>query len=67
MAAIAREEALSGSHVTRMMYTAFLAPDIVKRILEGDHPPGLGAHRLLEQMPLPLCWEKQRVLLGLKG
>jgi hypothetical protein len=45
---------------------AFLAPDIVERILRGDHPSELNAERLLKRIvPLPIAWEEQRALLGL--
>jgi hypothetical protein len=35
---IAKEERVTSSYVTRVMYLAFLAPDIVERILRGDYP-----------------------------
>ena len=50
-----------------MVYLAFLAPDIVQRIVRGDHPMELTADRLIRMVPLPHGWEEQRVLLGLTG
>ena len=65
VSAIAAEKRFSASYVTRVMYLAFLAPDIVRRILKGDHPPDLGADRLMRSVPLPLAWPEQRAVLGL--
>lgn len=63
--AIAREEQVTSSYVTRVVYLAFLAPDIVERILRGNHPSTLTADRLNRIGPIPLAWEEQRALLGL--
>ena len=65
--ALALEEQISGSYVTRVMYLAFLAPDLVQRIVPGDHPLDLTADRLMDMVPLPEAWEAQRVLLGMSG
>lgn len=65
--AIAQEEKVSGSYVARVIYLAFLAPDIVQRILRGDHPLDLNADRLIRMMPLPVAWGEQRTLLGLSS
>ena len=65
--ALALEERISGSYVTRVMYLAFLAPDLVQRIVPGDHPLDLTADRLMDMVPLPEAWEAQRVLLGMSG
>ena len=40
----------------------FLAPDIVRAIVEGRQPVGLTSSYLLHH-PLPDDWEKQRVLV----
>src|SRR5207249_10729774 len=55
--AIAHDEKLTGSHVTRVIHVAFLAPDIVGRIMRADHPTELDTHRLLRMVPLPISWE----------
>ena len=62
---IAQEENVTGSYVTRVVYVAYLAPDIVERILRGDHPMELNAKRLMQLLPLPTHWEDQRSLLGM--
>ena len=61
---IAQEENVTGSYVTRVVYVSYLAPDIVERILRGDHPMELNAKRLMQLLPLPTHWEDQRSLLG---
>ncbi|MDO9315298.1 MAG: recombinase family protein, partial [Burkholderiaceae bacterium] len=64
--AIAQEEQIaSSSYVTRVIYLAFLAPDIVQRIVRGEQPVDLTADQLIRMGPLPVAWEDQRVLLGM--
>jgi site-specific DNA recombinase len=63
--AIATEEKVSGSYVTRVIYLAFLAPDLAIRFLQGEHPVELNAKKLLSLVPLPERWEDQRQLLGM--
>jgi site-specific DNA recombinase len=62
--AIANEQGMEGRDVTRILYLAFLAPDIVQRIVRGEQPMGLSTKRLLAQAPFPLLWHEQRRLLG---
>jgi len=63
--AISQEEQVTSSYVTRVIYLAFLAPDIVQRIIQGDHPPELNTDRLIHMVPLPVAWDEQRVLLNM--
>jgi len=65
--AIAKQEKVGSSYVTRLVYLGCLAPDIVERILCGQHPPDLNADRLIRMVPLPLDWEEQRRLLGMSS
>ena len=53
--------------VTRVVYLAFLAPDIVERIVRGEQPIGLDIKRLLAMSPLPMDWAEQRRVLGFDG
>ncbi|MDO9313986.1 MAG: hypothetical protein Q7T97_05515, partial [Burkholderiaceae bacterium] len=62
-----QEQIVSSSYVTRVIYLAFLAPDIVQRIVRGAQPVDLTADRLIRMGPLPVAWEDQRVLLGMSG
>ena len=55
----------AGRDVTRTIYLAFLAPDIVERLARGEQPIGLGVRRLVAMSPLPMDWAEQRRALGL--
>lgn len=63
ISAIARQEKVHKSHVTRLLYGALLAPDIVERVLEGSQPANLSAAEL-NKLP-PLDWNEQRHRFGL--
>lgn len=65
IASLAEEQRQDGRDVTRTVYLAFLAPDIVECIARGEQPIGLGVRRLLAMSPLPLDWGEQRKVLGL--
>lgn len=56
---IAQEQRLATKEVTRIVYLAFLAPDLVERIASGTQPAGLGTKRLLAMAPLPLSRGRQ--------
>jgi len=62
--AIAQAEKVTGSYITRVIYLAFLAPDIIVTIIKGRQPPTLTAQRLLQAVPLSLHWSEQRIALG---
>ena len=55
---------MNESEITRVLPLAFLAPDIVRAILDGRHPEDLTAERLKRFAPLPTDWEAQRRTLG---
>ena len=43
---------------------AFLAPEIVEAIVQGNHPRGLTAQALItRRIDLPLCWQAQKAAL----
>ena len=48
---LARILNLDKSYVSRIMKFAFLAPDIVDRILDDKEPSGLSMRRMLKQIP----------------
>jgi site-specific DNA recombinase len=64
VAEFARRQGMSESHITRHLRLAFVAPDIVKAILAGQHPPTLTAAMLIKDTRLPLAWPAQRAALG---
>src|SRR5205807_5439858 len=61
---LARCERLNRSYYSRVVRLTYLAPDITRAIVDGRHPPGLSAARLLEHSGLPLAWPEQRKALG---
>ena len=58
---------LASRDVTRAIYLAFLAPDIVERIVRGEQPADLNVKRLIAAAPRPLNWNEQRRVLGFDG
>jgi hypothetical protein len=61
---IALAENLDQSHVTRMINKAFLAPDIIRAILNGNQPAHLTLKYLKQFRALPNDWRIQKTLLG---
>ena len=49
---------INSSCVSRILRLAFLSPEIVEAILDGQHPPSVTAKRLME--PFPTDWVEQR-------
>lgn len=60
---IAEKEGVSGSYVTRSIYRAFLAPDIIRAIMNGTQPAHLTIDFIKRHSPLPLDWNEQCKLL----
>jgi len=67
LGAIAKAEGVTTTHVTNIINRAFLAPDIMRMILNGTQPASLTSDSLKRALPLPLDWENQRKLLGIKS
>jgi hypothetical protein len=61
---IAVTEGVTNSYVRKIIHRVFLAPDIVRAILNGTQPPGLTLESLKKSIPLPIDWNEQRKLLG---
>ncbi len=64
---IAGAHGVESSDATQAVYLALLAPDIVERLVRGDHPEWLGVRQLLAMAPLPMEWAEQRRVLGMDG
>ena len=60
---IARSEGADVGNVSRSLQLAFLAPELVERILDGTQPIGLTCERL-KRADLPLVWKDQRAALA---
>ena len=65
--AIAEQDQVRSAYVTGVMGLAYLAPDILHRLVRGDHPRELTVGRLMKMLPLPLGWEAQRAVLKMSG
>lgn len=61
---IAKANAMDIADVSRTLPLAFLAPDIVTGILNGNHPVDLTAEKLKHLRPLPHLWSEQKHALG---
>ena len=64
LAEIAEAEGVSARYVGHLIPLAFLAPDIVARVLSGTQPVDLTTENLTKRIDLPLAWTVQRTLLG---
>ncbi len=62
--ALARELDLDHRHVTRALPLAFLAPNIIRAILDGRQPVHMTARKLERMDALPIRWDDQRAALG---
>jgi DNA invertase Pin-like site-specific DNA recombinase len=51
-------------YIRSLSSAAFLAPDIQHAILTGRQPDGMTLAELLRS-DIPLCWDRQRVMLGI--
>ena len=60
---IASAENLSNRRVHQVIALAFLAPDIIKAIMQGEQPVGLTA-QWLAQNPMPTDWQEQRRIVA---
>ncbi|HIF95015.1 MAG: hypothetical protein ABGX04_05890 [Myxococcales bacterium] len=63
-AEIARTEGVTRRYVARLIPLAFLAPDIVEKILSGAQPVDLTTDELTKRIDLPQDWAEQRGALG---
>ncbi|MER8912735.1 recombinase family protein [Mesorhizobium sp. M0761] len=61
---IANLNSTTVSEVSRLLPLAFLYPKIVSRIIAGNQPIELTAHKLSRLSGLPLAWSDQAALLG---
>jgi hypothetical protein len=59
---IAKRENCSIRKINMTISLAFLAPDLVKAVIDGRLPHGMGIARLID---LPAEWPKQHEMLGL--
>jgi hypothetical protein len=64
MAEIGKRENLPKNYVSWLIRLAFLAPEIVEAIVQGNHPPELTAQALItRRVDFPLHWQEQKAAL----
>ena len=63
IADLAKSAGVDRTYISRLITLAFLAPDIVERIVTGDLSATLTPERLRKACPLPERWDDQRALL----
>lgn len=61
---IAQTEGIAENEISRRIQLAFLAPDIVEAIIQGQQRNTLAAQSLIRLKHLPSDWVEQKVLLG---
>ena len=64
LAEIAERHGVNVGDVSRVMQLAFLAPNLVERILDGSQPANLTVTRLKRIGDLPLLWDEQIAALA---
>lgn len=57
---LAQRENVTGPYICRVIWLAFLAPEIVSAILQGRQPHDLTAEKLVRDSRTPLSWAEQR-------
>lgn len=65
IAALAREQGINDSWISRVVRLAFLSPEIVDRVIAGTQPTALNGTALTTANLLPGSWNEQARLLGL--
>ena len=53
------------AELARALPLAFLAPDIIRNILDGRQPAELTVTTLKRLDPLPMRWDDQRMVIGM--
>jgi hypothetical protein len=62
---LAREAGVGGTYFSRVVRLGFLAPDVVKAVLQDRHPLELTAQKLSLHTKLPNAWRDQISALGI--
>lgn len=61
---LAAANGFNASYFTCVLRIAYLAPDVIQTIVEGNQPPKLTANRLVRIRNLPIDWGHEREYLG---
>lgn len=63
---IAQVESVTDRYVGQLIPLAFLAPDIIARILAGTQPVDVTTETVTKRLDLPLAWMDQMSILGFR-
>jgi DNA invertase Pin-like site-specific DNA recombinase len=66
LSALAKADGYCAHYAARLLPLAWLAPDIVEKMLSGSQPRALSLGALTKD-PLPVSWQEQRVLVDRCG
>ena len=58
---LAERHNVSDSYVKKIIPLAFIAPDIVTKLISGKSAHLITQQLLIRQMKLPICWEQQNI------
>ncbi len=64
---LAQQQDTDRNEISRFLPLAYLAPDIVEKILAGIQPVDLTVQRIRNLSALPYSWNEQRQILGVAG
>ena len=60
---VAQSRNTSSDRIQKMIGLAFLAPDLLRQVMEGTQPPGLTSDRAM-RCGIPSDWTEQRALFA---
>ena len=66
VAELAAREGVNERYIRSLMHLAFLAPEAVEAIAQGNQPAELTTKALLTRIDLPHNWEAQKQTLGVR-
>ena len=66
VADLAEREGVDERYIRSLMHLAFLAPEVVEAISQGNQPVGLTTKALLTRIDLPVNWRAQQQALGIQ-
>jgi hypothetical protein len=66
VAELAEREGVNERYIRGLLHLAFLAPEVVEAIAQGNQPSELTTKALLTRIDLPLNWQAQQQALGIQ-
>jgi site-specific DNA recombinase len=66
IAELAEREGVNERYIRSLWHLAFLSPEVVEAIIQGNQPAELTTKALLTRIDLPLNWQAQKQTLGIQ-